>query len=518
MAKLIKVISASILGLEAQLIEVEVDLTSGLHSFSIVGLADKAIGESKERVSSAIKNIGAKYPKKFNKRITVNLAPANIKKEGALYDLPIAIAFLAASDQLLCDLENKLFLGELSLDGRLRSVNGVLAIALSAVSLGIKEIYLPKINAKEAAIVKGITVYGVSALSDLIMHLEGKKIIAQEKMMTHTFSPPENRIQDIDMAYIKGQTHAKRAMEIAAAGAHNILMGGPPGGGKTLIAKTLPTILPKMRFEESLEVSKIYSIAGLLTKDKPLITCRPFRSPHHSSSEAAIIGGGSSPRPGEISLAHRGVLFLDEFPEIHRDVLESLRQPLEEGEVTVSRTHGTTLFPSRFMLVAAHNPCPCGFLNDSHKECSCNPGQISRYRKKLSGPILDRIDIHIEVPKVEYEKLASNTLEEPSFRIRERVGRARALQDERFKKDYEESGKIIFTNSEMPIPLIKKYCQVGKSSQDLLKNAVTKLSLSARSYHKILKVARTIADLAERENIEAYHVAEAIQYRQQSEL
>lgn len=503
-----KVLSAAIAGLDAQIIEVEVDLHSGLHSFRIVGLPDKAVGESKERVSSALKNSGAKPAHRYNKRITVNLAPADIKKEGSLYDLPIAVGFLLASEQLRFSPDGKLFVGELSLDGKLRPINGALSIALLAKEKGIRTLFLPRANAEEAAVVKDIDVFGVDNLSHLMDHLEGRTSF-EPYQFRETQGKISRLVSSLDMAHIKGQSHAKRALEIAASGAHNILMSGPPGTGKTLLAKTLPTIMPEMTREEALEVTKIYSVSGLLPRNNQgLLSERPFRSPHHTSSEAALIGGGSGLRPGEISLAHRGVLFLDEFPEFHRDLIESLRQPLEEGFVTISRTHGVTTYPARFMLVAAHNPCPCGWSGDPVKECTCTPNQVSRYQKKMSGPLLDRIDISLELPRVPYEELLSDSASgEKSETMKKRVEDARSIQNGRFR------GELIHTNAEMTIPLIKKYCRIDLASQTILANALRKLHLSARSYHKILKVARTIADLNASSPIQAHHLAEAIQYR-----
>ncbi len=503
-----KVNSCAVIGLDCEPVEVELDITAGLGGITVVGLPDTAVQESKERVRSAIKNSGYQYP---TTRVTINLAPADIKKEGPSYDLPIAVGILTASEQISADIKDSLFVGELALNGKLRHTNGMLPIAIYAKRKGYKKLYVPKVNEREASLVEGIDIMPVDNLLELIDHLNKIKIIEPAKVRdVDDFI--ENSDFSIDMAHIKGQEHVKRAIEIAASGGHNILMSGPPGTGKTLIARTVPTILPRMIKEEALEVTKIYSIAGLLPSDKPLISVRPFRAPHHSASAPSLVGGGQFPKPGEISLAHRGILFLDELPEFPRTVLENLRQPLEDGIVTIGRAQGTLTFPAKFSLIASMNPCPCGYSTDPDRDCSCSPTQIIKYQKKISGPLIDRIDLHIEVPRIKFEKLANDDLAESSKSIRERVEKARKIQQERFKD------KKIISNSEMSSQEVKEFCKIDDQTIDILRTAVTQFQLSARSYYKILKIARTIADLEEKETIGSAHVAEALQYRPRSNM
>lgn len=503
---LAKVYSCAVVGLDAVPVEVEVDIASGhLPSFTIVGLPDKAVEEAKERVRSAIKNTGFDFP---SKRITVNLAPADLPKEGPSYDLPIALGILIASEQIRTDIKDSLFMGELSLDGKLRRTNGALLYALLAKEKNLKRVFLPNVNAKEAAILTNIEIYPTTNLFSLYQHLTGLKNINPHETISF-----EEIIQDetfdFDMKDIKGQERAKRALEIAAAGSHNILLKGPPGAGKTLISRTLPSILPKLTFEEALEVTKIYSISGLLDKDCLLIK-RPFRTPHHTTSHIGLIGGGGIPKPGEISLAHRGVLFLDEFSEFSHYVLETLRQPLEDGIITISRANARVTFPAKFMLIAAQNPCPCGYLGDPHHECRCALSQILRYQKRVSGPMLDRIDIHLDVPAVKADKLTQdykNTKTEGSKQIRARVQKAREMQTKRFENSN------ISSNSEMRNIDIKRFCDLSNDCLNLLRNAVDKMQLSARSYHRIIKLSRTIADLEGSLDVNPSHIAEALQYR-----
>src|SRR3989344_3464759 len=500
-----KVFSAAIAGLDAKLVEIEVDVSKGLRSFTIVGLADKAVEESKERIEAAIKSAKLLSPHSRTFRILVNLAPADLKKEGSLYDLPIALAFLMASGQTKLNSQKKLCLGELSLDGTLRPIKGALSFALLAKKLGFTEIILPKHNAREAALIKEVNIIGAETLGQALAHLEGRNVIAPLVLDREDLQKHGN--DSVDISWIQGQEYAKRALEITAAGAHNLFFFGPPGGGKSLLAKSLPSILPSLTFEESLEVTKIYSVAGLLQDGQTLVSHRPFRMPHHASSDVALVGGGSPPRPGEITLAHRGVLFLDEFPEFHRDVLESLRQPIEDGKITISRAKHSFSFPSRFMLVGASNPCPCGYLNSPDIACTCSNAQISMYKRKLSGPLMDRMDIFIEVPAVKFEKLISTGIDGRSTAMKENIEKARTLQTARF------AGSKVLVNAEMQLPEIKKYCAYDSQSESLLKKYVDSGKLSARGYHRILKVARTIADLAASSNIKYDHIAEALMYR-----
>ena len=510
---LAKVTSAAVIGLDAVPITVEVDVTAqGLPSFTIVGLPDKAVEESKERVRTAIKNTGADFP---GHRITVNLAPADLPKEGPAYDLPIALGILIASEQLSPrDLSDSIFLGELSLDGNLRRIWGVLPCALMGREKKFTNLFIPKDSREEAQIVNKITVYPVSSLKQLFDHFATSHLpqISQKRIIPANFKRQkytniEN--EEYNFENIRGQENAKRALEIAAAGAHNVLMKGPPGAGKTLMARSFATILPKLTFEESLEVTKIYSVANLLNHEKPIIVLRPFRSPHHTTSHIGLIGGGNIPKPGEISLAHRGVLFLDEFPEFPRHVLEALRQPMEDGEITVSRAAGSVKFPCRFSLVAAANPCQCGYFGDETRNCTCTAAAITKYQKRISGPILDRIDIHISVPAVKVEKLAGEHQAESSKKIQSRVQKARDIQQKRFKD------LPIKSNAEMSSRQMKRFAALDEPSILLLKQAIQRLNLSARSFHRVVKIARTIADLEGSPKIKSNHVAEALQYRPQ---
>src|SRR5947208_5801276 len=503
---LAKVRSCAVIGLEGALVEVEIALSNGLAGFMIVGLPDTAVNEAKDRVRAAIKNSGCLFP---YKRITVNLAPADLRKEGPAYDLPIAIGILMASGQINLDeqVSQYLYLGELSLDGSVRHTNGILPMVALAREKHIKAVFVPAVDAMEAALVQGVTIYPVETLGHLVAHLNEERQIEPYIPDPHLLDYAEQAAYAQDVGAVRGQEHVKRALEVAASGAHNILMSGPPGSGKTLLARSMPSILPRMIIEESLDVTKIYSVSGMLPSDMPLVLQRPFRAPHHTISHAGLVGGGRIPRPGEISLAHRGVLFLDELPEFGQNVLEVLRQPLEDKVVTISRAQGTITYPANFMLVGAMNPCPCGFYGDPVKECSCSTTSIMRYQKRISGPLLDRIDIHVEVPRVDYEKLADKRNAENSITIRTRVQAARERQLERFK------GTKMTCNAEMGPSEVRDFCKTDASGERLLKAAMQQLHLSARAYHRVLKLARTIADLAECEDIAANHIAEAVQYR-----
>jgi len=508
---LARVFSCAVIGLEGVVVEVEVDFGSGLPGTTIVGLPDASVQESRERVQAAIKNAGLVFPTR--KRLIVNLAPAAVRKEGPAYDLPIALGVLITNGQLLPEsVDDAMMIGELSLDSSVRHVRGILPMAALAREQGFKRLFVPQMDAPEAAMIPDLEVIPVASLADLCAHLTGGPDIPPQEPINVEDLPIT--IQT-DFAEVKGQEHVKRALEVAAAGGHNLMMIGPPGAGKTLLARAIPGILPRMTIEESLDVTRIYSVADQLPPDLPLILNRPFRAPHHTISHAGLVGGGNIPNPGEISLAHRGVLFLDELPEFGMRVLEVMRQPIEDKVVTISRAQGTLTFPASFQLIAAMNPCPCGYYGDRVKECTCSSSVITRYQKRISGPLLDRIDVHIEVPRVDYDKLSDERLGEPSNAIQERVETARQVQRERFG-DQTDGETLIGSNSDMRPAEVRQYCQLDDTGSALMRTAMSQLQLSARAYHRVLKLARTIADLAGSAEIATEHLAEALQYRRKT--